>query len=88
MTVWRENHHQNREVRIRPYATPHSTPRTTTSGHDHLTYLSPGQATLPNIAAFLPAGVAGSVVLRPHLRYVLGGEPKKAAAFVIRFLPS
>jgi hypothetical protein len=45
------------------------------------------QATRVNIAANLVPCLAGSRLLCPHLRYVLGGETKKAAKFLIPFLP-
>jgi hypothetical protein len=45
------------------------------------------QATAANIAAYLTPCLLGSHLLCPHLRYVLGGETKKAAKFLIPFLP-
>jgi hypothetical protein len=45
------------------------------------------QATRVNIAAGLVPCLAGSRLLCPHLRYVSGGETKKAAKFLIPFLP-
>ena len=45
------------------------------------------QATPANIAANLAPCLAGSKLLCPHLRYVAGGETKKAAAFLAPFLP-
>jgi hypothetical protein len=45
------------------------------------------QATPANIAANLAPCLARFKLLCPHLRYVAGGETKKAAAFLAPFLP-
>jgi hypothetical protein len=45
------------------------------------------QTTSDNIATYLPFCIAGSSSC-PHFQYVSGGETKKAAAFLVPFLPT